>query len=137
MIYIMKNKKSFLNKKYKIFLFLPLAAIAISYLIGAAEISYIFNVSMIISPIQAGMSMNIGQAAGKPLPAFLKTVGQHSNKLNLQSFVTCLECQNLSAAYYPVTFYYGRFIKTISSDRKSYIKYLSSNILHPPQSRLI
>ena len=62
--------KYFLNKKYKVFLFFPLAAIAIFYLIGATEISYIFNVPMAMSPMRAGMSVNMGyagQAAGKLL----------------------------------------------------------------------
>ena len=139
MIYVMKKEKSFLNKKCKIFLFLPLAVVALSYLIGAADISYILNVPMIMSPMQAGMSMNMmqaGQAAGKPLSSFLKTVRQHSNRLNLQSCVTCIECQNLPAAYRPAIFYYSGIIKTISSKRKSYIKHFSSDIPHPPQNSL-
>ena len=129
----MKNNKYFLNKKYKIFLFLPLAVVALSYLIGTADIGYILNVPMIMSPMQIGMSMNMRQA-GKPLPSFLKTVRQHSNRLNLQSCVTCVECQNLPAAYRPAIFYYGGVIKTISSKRKSYIKHFSSDIPHPPQN---
>ena len=90
----MKKEKSFLNKKYRIFLFLPLAAIAVSYLIGATDISYMFNVAMIMSPIQVGMPMNMGRAgksAGDQPPSFLKTAGRHSNKLNFQSYVTCIE----------------------------------------------
>ena len=136
----MKKEKSFLNKKYKIFLFLPLTAVAVFYLIAATDISYILNVPMIMSPMQAGMSMNMrqaGQAAGKPLPSFLKTAGQHSNKLNLQSCVTCVECQNLPAAYRPAIFYYGGIIKTISPKRQYYIKHFYSDILHPPQNLFI
>ena len=136
----MKKEKSFLNKKYKIFLFLPLTAVAVFYLIAATDISYILNVPMIMSPMQAGMSMNMrqaGQAAGKPLPSFLKTAGQHSNKLNLQSCVTCVECQNLPAAYRPAIFYYGGIIKTISPKRQYYIKHFSSDIPHPPQNLFI
>ncbi len=128
-----------LNKKYKFFLFFPLAAIAVFSLIGAPEISSMFNAPMIMSPMQAGMSMNTmqaGQAAGKPLSSFLKTVRQHSNRLNLQSCVTCIECQNLPAAYRPAIFYYSGIIKTISSKRKSYIKHFSSDIPHPPQNSL-
>ena len=140
----MKTDKSFLNKKYRIFLFLPLTVIAISYLIGATDISYMLNVSMIMSPMQVGMSMNTGQAAGKlvqevkkasPL-TFLKTVSPNSNKLNLQSYVTCVECQNLPAAYRPVMFYYGGIIKTVSPKRQFYIKHFSSDIPHPPQNSL-
>ncbi|MHB1703625.1 MAG: hypothetical protein ACYCS0_05310 [bacterium] len=135
----MKKDKSFLNKKYRIFLFLPLAAIAISYLIGATDISYMLNVPMIMSPVQAGMSMNMeqtGQAEGKQLSFFLKTAGGHSNKLNLQSYVTCVECQNLPAAYRPVMFYYGGIIKTVPPKRQFYIKHFSSDIPHPPQNSL-
>lgn len=133
----MKKEKPFLNKKYKIFLFLPLAAVALSYLIGATDISYILNVPMIMSPMQIGMSMNMrqaGQAAGKPIPSYLKAAGRHSNKLNLQSCVTCVECQNLPAVYRPVSFYYGGIIKTISSKLKSYVKHFSYDIPHPPQN---
>ena len=135
----MKKEKSFLNKKYRIFLFLPLAAIAVSYLIGATDISYMLNVPMIMSPVRVGMSMNTGQAgqsAGKNMPSFLKTAGRHSNKLNLQSCVTCVECQNLPAAYRPVMFYYGGIIKTVSPKRLFYIKHFSSDIPHPPQNSL-
>ena len=145
----MKNNKYFLNKKYKFFLFFPLAAIAIFYLIAAADISYMFNIPMIMSPMQAGMSMNMnmrqaGQAAGKPAQgvkkasplSFLKTVSPHSNKLNLESYITCIECQNLPTAYYPASFDYGSFVKTISSPGKSYIKHFSSDIPHPPQNSL-
>ncbi|RZD15409.1 MAG: hypothetical protein EVJ47_03820 [Candidatus Acidulodesulfobacterium ferriphilum] len=136
-----------LNKKYKFFLFFPLAAIAVFSLIGAPEISSMFNAPMIMSPMQAGMSMNTmqaGQAAGKlvqgvqkasPL-TFFKTVSPNSNELNLQSYVTCVECQNLPTTYYPVSFYYGSFVKTISSPGKSYIKHFSSDIPHPPQNSL-
>ena len=135
----MKKEKSFFNKKYKIFLFLPLTAVAVFYLIAATDISYILNVPMIMSPMKAGISMNMrqaGQAAGKPLLSFLKTAGQHSNNLNLQSCVTCVECQNLPAAYRPAIFYYGGIIKTISSKVKSYVKHFSYDILHPPQNSL-
>ena len=132
----MKTNKSFLNKKYKIFLFLPLAAIAVSYLIGAIDVSYIFDVNMpmIMSPIQTGMSMNMGQTVRKPSPSFLKIVGQHSNKLNLQAYATCVECQNLPVAYRPATFYYGGTIKTSPFKEKLYIKHFSSDIPHPPQN---
>ena len=135
----MKKEKSFLNKKYMIFLFLPLAAIAVSYLIGATDVSYMLNVPMIMSPVRVGMSMNMrqaGQSAGKHMPSFLKTAGRHSNKLNLQSCVTCVECQNLPAAYRPVMFYYGGIIKTVSPKRLFYIKHFSSDIPHPPQNSL-
>ena len=136
----MKKEMSFLNKRNRIFLFLPLAAVALCYLIGATEISYIFNVPMAMSPMRAGMSVNMGyagQTAGKPLPSFLKTVRQHSNRLNLQSCVTCVECQNLPAAYRPVSFYYGGIIETISSKVKSYVKHFSYDIPHPPQNSFI
>ena len=135
----MKKEKSFLNKKYKIFLFLPLVAVALSYLIGVTDISYMLNVPMIMSPVQAGMSMNMeqtGQVEGKQLSFFLKTAGGHSNKLNLQSYVTCVECQNLPAAYRPVMFYYGGIIKTVPPKRQFYIKHFSSDIPHPPQNSL-
>ncbi len=140
----MKNNKYFLNKRYKFFIFFPLAAIAIFYLIAAADISYMFNIPMIMSPMKAGMSMNMGQAAGKPVQgvkkasplSFLKTVSPHSNKLNLESYITCIECQNLPTAYYPVPFDYGSFVKTISSPRKSYIKHFPFDIPHPPQNSL-
>ncbi len=137
MIYIMKTVKFFINKKYRIFLFLPLAAIAVSYLIGATDISYILNVPMIMSPVRVGMPMNTeraGQSAGKPLSVFLKTAGHHSNKLSLQSCVTCVECQNLPAGYRPVMFYYGGIIKAVSPKRQFYIKHFSSGIPHPPQN---
>lgn len=138
----MKISNFISDKKYKIFLFLPLAAIALSYLIGAVDISYIFNVQMIMPPIQAGMPMQMKQAAEKPIKkevllSFSKINPQHSNKLNLQSYITCVECQNIPAAYRPVSFYSGTIIKTISSKRKSYIKYFSSDIPHPPQNPLI
>ena len=134
MIYIMKKEKSFSDKKYMIFLFLPLATIAICYLIGATDISYMLNVPMIMSPVRVGMSMNMrqaGQSAGKHMPSFLKTAGRHSNKLNLQS---CVECQNLPAAYRLVMFYYGGIVKTVSPKRLFYIKHFSSDIPHPPQN---
>ena len=129
------KKKSFSDKKYKIFLFLPLAVVALSYLIGATDISYILNIPMIMSPMRIGMSMNMnlaGKSAKEQLPAFLKIAGRHSNKLNLQSCVTCVECQNLPAAYRPVMFYYGGIIKTVSPKRLFYIKHFSSDIPHPP-----
>jgi hypothetical protein len=138
-------RKYFLNKKYKMFLFFPLAAVAILYLIGAAEISYIFNVPMIMSPMQAGMPMQMGQAIGKPVKGiektgllfFSKTGPQHSNKLNLESSITCVECQNLPAAYRPALFYSGSFIKTISFTGKIYATHFSSDIPHPPQNPLV
>ena len=143
----MKKEKSFLNKKYRIFLFLPLTAIAISYLIAATDISYMLNVPMIMSPVRVGMSMNMeqtGQSEGKLVQGvkkaspliFFKTVLPNSNKLNLQSCVTCVECQNLPAAYRPVMFYYGGIIKTVSPKRQFYIKHFSSDIPHPPQNSL-
>ena len=143
----MKKEKSFLNKKYRIFLFLPLTAIAISYLIAATDISYMLNVPMIMSPVRVGMSMNMeqtGQSEGKLVQGvkkaspliFFKTVLPNSNKLNLQSCVTCLECQHLPAAYRPVMFYYGGIIKTVSPKRQFYIKHFSSDIPHPPQNSL-
>ncbi len=131
------KKKSFSNKKYKIFLFLPLAVVALSYLIGATDISYILNIPMIMSPVRVGMPMNMnwaGKSAKEQPPAFLKIAGHHSNKLNLQSYVTCVECQNLPAAYRPVMFYYGDIIKTVSPKRPFYIKHFSSDIPHPPQN---
>ncbi len=137
--------KYFLNKKYRVFLFFPLAAIAIFYLIGATEISYIFNAQMIMTPMKIGIPMQMGQIIGKPIKEMEK-VGLlfpskinplHSNKLNLQSYVTCVECQNLPVAYYPVLFYYGSFIKTISFTGKIYNKHFSYDIPHPPQNRLI
>ena len=141
----MKKEKSFLNKKYRIFLFLPLAVIAVSYLIGATDISYMFNVPMIMSTVRVGMSMNTegaGQVSGKLVQGvkkaspliFLKTVSPNSNKLNLQSCVTCMECQNLPAAYRAVMFYYGGIIKTVLPKRRFYIKHFSSDIPHPPQN---
>ncbi|MHB1645147.1 MAG: hypothetical protein EVG15_07485 [Candidatus Acididesulfobacter diazotrophicus] len=134
-----------MNKKYRVFLFSPLAAIAIFYLIGAADISYIFNVPMIMTPIQVGMPMQMWQATGKPIkkmektgsPFFSKANPEHSNKLNLQSYITCVECQNLPTAYRPVLFYYGSFIKTILFAGKIYSKHFSSDIPHPPQNHLI
>ena len=129
----MKKEKSFLSKKNWIFLFLPLAAVAVSYLIAATDISYMLNIPMIMSPVRVGMPMNMQQAgltAGKQLPPFLKTAGRHSNKLNFQSYVTCIECQNLPAAYRPAMFYYGGIIKTVSPKRRFYIKHFSSDI--PP-----
>ena len=144
MIYAMKKEKFFLNKKYKIFLFLPLAAVALSYLIGATDISYILNVPMIMSPMQVGMSMNMRQAAGKPVQgvkkasplSFLKTVSPYSNKLNLESYITCIGCQSLPVAYRPATFYYGGTIKASPFKEKLYIKHFSSDIPHPPQNSL-
>ena len=137
MINIMKNKKSFLNKKYKIFLFLPLAAIAVSYLIGATDISYILNVPMIMSPSQAWMSMQMGRTAVKSIKGIKKVTNmQHSNKLNLQSYVTCVECQNLPAVYLSALFYHGAIIKIILFNKKFYVKYFSSDIPHPPQNHL-
>ncbi len=133
----MNKEKSFSDKKYRIFLFLPLAAIALSYLIGATDISYIFNIPMIMSPVRVGMSMNTERtfrSEAKPPSSFLKTAGRHSNKLNFQSCVTCAECQNLPAAYRPVMFYYGGIIKTVSPKRRFYIKHFSSDITHPPQN---
>ena len=137
--------KYFLNKKYKVFLFFPLVAIAMSYLIGATDISYIFNVPMIMTSMQVGMPMQMGQTIiGKPtkrtekasLLSFLKTNPQHFNKLTL-NFITCVECQNLPVAYQPVLFYYGSLIKTISSAGKIYIEQFSSDIPHPPKTYLI
>ncbi|MHB1661056.1 MAG: hypothetical protein ACYCSQ_01495 [bacterium] len=136
----MKISNFFSDKKYKVFLFLPLAAIAISYLIGAADISYIFNVPMIMSPVQAGMPIQMKQATEKPikevkktaLPSFSKINTQHSDKLNLQFYITCIECRNLPAAYRPVLFYYGNIIKTASFAGKIYSKHFSSDIPHPP-----
>jgi hypothetical protein len=129
-------------KKYKIFLFLPLATIALCYLIGATDISYMLNVPMIMSSVRVGMSMNMEQTEGKIVQGvkksspliFLKTVSPNSNKLNLQSCVTCVECQNLPAAYRRIMFYYGGIIKTVSPKRRFYIKYFSSNIPHPPRN---
>ncbi|MHB1679498.1 MAG: hypothetical protein ACYCTB_03175 [bacterium] len=134
-----------MNKKYRVFLFFPLAAVAIFYLIGATDISYMFNVPMIMTPMQVGMPMQMGQTIGKQvkgmgetgLPFFSKTNPRHSNKLNLQSYVTCVECQNLPTAYRPVLFYYGSFIKTISFAGKIYSKHFSSDIPHPPETYLI
>ena len=141
----MKTDKYFLNKKYKLFLFFPLASIAVFYLIGVTEVSYIFNLQMVMSPMQAGMPMQVAQAAGKQIKgmekasplSFLKIVSRHPNKLNLQSYITCVECQNLPAAYYPALFYYYSFIKIISSTEKSYIKHFPFDIPHPPQNILI
>ena len=144
----MNANKYFLNKKYKFFLFLPLAAIAISYLIGATDISYIFNIPMAMSPVQTEMpmQMQMGQTTEMPVKvikkegmpvSFSKINPQHSNKLNLLSSITCVECQNLPAAYYPATFYYGGIIKTISSKVKSYVKHFSYDIPHPPQNLFI
>ncbi|MHB1601167.1 MAG: hypothetical protein ACYCUT_06230 [bacterium] len=132
----MKADAHFLNKKFKFFLFLPLTAIAIFYLIGATEASYILNIPMIMSPAQTGMSMQMGHTAGTPV-SFSKIKRQHSNKLNLLSSITCVECQNLPAAYYPATFYYGSIVKTITSKGKFYIKYYSPDIPHPPQNSFI
>ena len=138
--------KYFLNKKYKVFLFFPLAAIAIFYLIGATEISYMFNAPMIMTPMQVGMPMQMGQTIGKSVKGMEKTAllfpskinPRHFNKLNLQSYVTCVECQNLPTAYYyPVIFYYGSFIRTILFTGKIYRKHFSADIPHPPQNPLI
>ncbi|MHB1665675.1 MAG: hypothetical protein ACYCT7_10545 [bacterium] len=134
-----------MNKKYRVFLFFPLAAVAIFYLIGATEISYMFNAPMIMTPMQVGMPMQMGQTIGKPIKEMEKAGllfpskinPRHSNKLNLQYYVTCVECQNLPTAYYPVTFYYGSFIRTISFTGKICSKHFSSDIPHPPQNRLI
>ncbi|MHB1661770.1 MAG: hypothetical protein ACYCSQ_01575 [bacterium] len=137
-----------MNKKYKMFLFFPLAAVAILYLIGAADISYIFNVPMIMTPMQAGMPMQpmqMKQATEKPIKevkkaallSFSKINPQHSDKLNSQSYITCIECQNLPAAYRPVLFYYGNIIKTASFAGKIYSKHFSSDIPHPPQNPFI
>ncbi len=146
-VYVYKKmNKCFLNKKYRVFLFFPLAAVAIFYLIGATEISYMFNAPMIMTPMQVGMSMQMGQTIGKPVKEmekadFLlfpsKINPRHSNKLNLQSDVTCVECQNLPTAYYLASFDYSSFIKTISFTGKIYSKHFSSDIPHPPQNRLI
>ena len=87
--------------------------------------------------MRAGISMDMmhaGQTAGKPFTSFLKAARQHSGKLNLQSCITCVECQNLPAAYLPISFYYGGFIKTISPEVKSYVKHFSYDIPHPPQN---
>ncbi len=143
--YNINMNKYFLNKKYKIFLFFPLALIAISYLIGAAEISYMFNVPMIMTPMQVGMPMQMGESLGKQVKGiekasplfFSKTNPQHSNKLNLESYITCAECQNLPSAYQPALFHYGSFIKTISFTGKIYATHFSSDIPHPPKTNLI
>ncbi len=143
----MNANKYFINKKYKFFLFLPLAAIAISYLIGATDISYIFNIPMAMSPVQTEMPMQMQmgqttQTTAKVIKkeglsvSFSKINPQHSHKLNLLSSITCVECQNLPAAYYPATFYYGSFVKTIPSKGKFHIKHYSSDIPHPPQNPL-
>jgi len=132
----MKINNFFSAKKYKILLFFPLAAIAISYLIGAVDISYMFNIPMIMSPVQAGMPMQMHMPMQMKQP-FSKINPLHRDKLNLQSYITCVECQNLPTVYRPKLLYYGIIIKTASFAEKIYVKHLSSDIPHPPQNLFI
>ena len=125
-----------MDNKYKFFLFLPLSAIAVFYLIGITDISYIFNTPMVMSPVSAKMPMRlqIFRTNGKIARPNLKINSQDSNKSNFRYCASCIECRNIPASHNPVVFYYGKVIKTISSKKKFLVKRYSSDIPHPPQN---
>ncbi|MDA8158877.1 MAG: hypothetical protein M0034_06820 [Deltaproteobacteria bacterium] len=123
--------------KYKFFIFLPLSAIAVFYLVGITDISYIFNTPMVMSPVSTKMPipLQIFRTKGKIASrSNLKINSQDSNKFNFRYCVSCIECRNIPSSHNPVVFYYGKVIKTISSKKKFLVNRYSSDIPHPPQN---
>ncbi len=131
-------RKYFSNDKYKIFLFLPIAFIAIFYLTSATDASYLLNAPLIMTPVQTAINM---RTAGRFINRTKKVYTVHFYRLmhraqvsqNLSYFV-CLECRNVPVSYKSNILTNYKFSTYISFVQPLYFNHIIRNIFHPPKS---
>lgn len=120
----MRNSPS--NRKYRFFLFFPLAFVAIFYLTFVTTISYSLNIPLTMTIIRTGVHTRTNNIS-------FVARAYKTGKYRSSSYLVCLECQNIPVSYKKHIIMNYKFFTYIPLAKPLHINRIAHNIFHPPQ----
>ncbi len=108
------------------------------YLMGVHDLSYVYNIPMQMNPVSRKI---VKYSAVETQQAGFTAIRNHGFTLqtdnlkvvNVEHYLTCMECENLLSAVFVVHAQYKFFIENTQFSSLIIINNFTDNVFHPPK----